>query len=124
MILVIIMSRINHSIPYPNFLLYLLNNAVMMTINKLPMERNIPIGNTLVNLLSSLSAWSDCTPKNPFVGFHMKSSPKRRKNPKGTIASAIEKNKISIRIFLFSYLLIFFINHQMLKNNPINNPTK
>lgn len=57
---------------------------------------NNHMGYTALNLLSSLSVCSACTPIRPLVPLPIKSSPSKRKNPKGIIAALTQKNSTSM----------------------------
>jgi hypothetical protein len=94
----------NPSIPMPNFLLMILIYATTTNAHK---ERNNPIGWTRLNLFRWLSECSDLTPNHEVVVVQMKLSHSKRNIHKGTRESPKEKKRISVRIFLFSILLIF-----------------
>jgi hypothetical protein len=87
-------------------------------------DNQSPIGSTHANLFRALSVCRACTPRMPVVDLPMKSSPKTKKMPNGTIAPVIEKNITSAYIFLFSILFIFLKNNRIAALNPSSIPMK
>lgn len=123
-ILLINNNPANPNIPNQNFFFVFLSIIKSVSMIRLHIERKIPIGKTLVNLLNSLSAINGWIPSKPVVGFPIKLSPNKRKNHNGTSERAVPTNKISPRTFLFSYLLIFFKNNQNEIMSPSRMPIK
>ena len=63
-------------------------------------------------------------PSQEVVETHIKLSPIKRNNHKGTNDNAREKNNISDQTFLFSTLTIFLRNTDIEMNIPIKSPIK
>ncbi len=114
----------NPNIPNHVLFIVILRIATIIVANKAPIDRNIPTGNTALNLFSALSACNAFIQIHISVGIHMKLSPNIINIHIGTIAKLNAKNNISTHIFLFSILGIFLRKIMIAINIQSNIHTK